>query len=211
MKRGLILMLMSLAVPMSAAFAVPGTLVALAGHQNWGSAIVRFPTGEMVFRAVTTQTYADGSAVLALDRSAEDCRAITMSITVAILNATLNAHEGIEGPFSGQLRVDMRPVHAIKFIAGVEAGDNDFHLTVSDINRHETLYADLESGNTVRFKLEPAPDAGRALYLRFSLAGSRAAMDRSLHLCLQYAVQSTPRDEDYFHSGPGQSADEEFF
>jgi hypothetical protein len=207
MKRGLILLIVSLAAPVSAAFAVPGTLLALHGHQSWGSAIVRFPTGETVFRAVTTQAYADGSAVLALDRSAEDCISITMSITVAILNATPNAHEGIDGPFSGQLRVDTRSIHEIEFIAGAEAGDNDFHLTVSDIGRQETLYGELESGNTVRFKLEPAGEIGRALYLRFSLAGSRAAMNRSLHLCLQNA----PRDEDYFHSGPRQRADEEFF
>jgi hypothetical protein len=82
----------------------------------------------------------------------------------------------------GFVRADERPIRMIKFNARLHEGDSVVYLEVTRVLGNGALFADLRRGRVVRFKLGTAR---QTYYVRFSLAGFSAAVDRTLDLCRQ--------------------------
>lgn len=199
------------AVGMAALWLACATGVALAevaslleDHGRWRSGI-SVDLDDSRFKAVSAAVVDEAVLLLTFDRFPGSCERLYASLHVSLPRPSAQSMVMLDD--IGYVRVDERPIHAIRFHARVREGESVVLLEITRVTGEEEFLAELRRGQTVRIKLGTA----RATYYAgFSLSGFSAAVDRTLALCRQNdrfarelapSRQPKPRgkeDSDYF-------------
>ncbi|MGE5792210.1 MAG: hypothetical protein ACM36B_05945 [Bacteroidota bacterium] len=162
-----------------AAAEVQGAWLLQEHGQHWTSRVSRDEL-EFRFSAVTTTVFEDARVVLAFDRFAGACETLYPSMSIRLPRPSPESVVMMDDV--GFVRADERPIRMIKFNARLHEGDSVVYLEVTRVLGNGALFADLRRGRVVRFKLGTAR---QTYYVRFSLDGFSAAVDRTLDLCRQ--------------------------
>jgi hypothetical protein len=204
--RGNIGMVRTLVFALSFLWVLPsfaGESSLIAQHKNWGSRVIKDGTSA-VFRAFTWYEDKSDRVILTLDRYPNDCDTVYARMNIALSKKLTDDFEVPNR--SGAMQVDEYPVHKISYTVSGKTGANIFFVTITDFENGDTLFAEIIKGQILRFKMPVAKDA---LYLRFSLLGSTAALTRTKDLCTGFAQENS--DERYFKGGGTARNDETDF
>ena len=169
-------------------------------HGDWHSML--FKTDEaLITRAFTIQIDDNGEfSTFNIDSPGIDCDIVLYSINV---NLSEIQQTTSESPILfGKFRVDREVVHNITYTLSVREGNDYITIWIKDWSAEASVLKEIMSGNTARFELMVDDNP---FYFRFSLKGSRSAMERQDNLC-----RKNSGDEQYFQDD-NQDSDADFF
>ena len=171
-------------------------------HGDWHSLLVSTPVGTFS-RAVTVRLDESGDLyTFNIDSPDFDCDTVRFTINV---NLNEMQYDEVESPvLFGKFRVDRNPVHELTYTASIEPGADFMTLTIQDWSRSDSILREIMSGDTARFKFKVGDDD---YYFRFSLKGSRSAIQRQDRICRDLMEGDAP----YFRDERREEDDEEFF
>jgi len=191
----------------------PSFLIAqMSTFGRWFTAEYYGPLGQKTFCALTYSEKNDGS-YFRVGFPKDNCNNLTVDIPLQF--ATPSSTNLTGGPFVAEVRIDSWPVRNMTYLVQFRQGDRFAYGSVQSIESPIDFLREIISGNTlrIRFLTLTANDA----YVRFSLSGSHAAVDRAFRACLAESV--TSQDDQYFfqpernprNSAPQIEPDRQYF
>jgi len=183
----------------STSFADDHHVDAAENHGDWHSLIVH--TGSFSFaRAITLRVDDEGEiSTFNIDSPVTDCSSVLFTVNI---NLSEIQDDDVESPtLFGKFRVDNRAIHDITYTLNIERGEDYISLIISDWSKSDSVLQEIMSGNTARFQFKID---GKAYYYRFSLKGSREAMERQDKICRQLS-----KDDDDFFNEPEEDEEDD--
>jgi len=190
------------ALMLSYAVVTEGAVNRKATHDDWQSALITTASGSYA-RAITFRMDDGGElTTFNLDSPTSDCNIVFYTV-----NINLNEIQGsdLESPvLFGKFRVDRYPVHDITFTINIDEGEDFMSIRIDEWSKQKTVLKEIMSGNTARFQFKVAE---KIYYYKFSLEGSREAMNRQDAICKEvgdddgdFFEESEDDDESYFRT-----------
>lgn len=169
-------------------------------HGDWLSLVVSTSSGSIA-RAITVRIDDHGEiSTFNVDSPAADCDVVVYSVNI---NLSEIQDESIESPkLFGKFRVDNFPVHDITYTLSADRGADYISLYISDWAKGDTVLKEILAGSVARFQFKIEDEA---YYYRFSLKGSRQAIERQDRICRELKEG----DEGYFDDS--QDDDDEVY
>jgi hypothetical protein len=160
-------------------------------HGDWLSLIINTSSGS-VARAITVRMDDQGEiSTFNIDSPAADCDSVAYSVNI---NLSEIQRESVKSPtLFGKFRVDNYPVHNITYTFSIDSGADYASLYIKGWSRGSAVLKEILSGNVARFQFKIENEA---YYYRFSLKGSRQAVERQDRICRQLKEG----DEGYFEN-----------
>ena len=151
-------------------------------HQKWETRVIQ-DGNTVVFRAHTEYSPRNDYIVLTLDRHAQQCSSLRMKMNIVLPKVAEN--DFASNALFGAMRIDDYPVRHLNYVISADRGDRVAIAKVTNFDREESLFAEIIKGQAVRFQLSVGDES---YYLRFSLLGSTAALNRTRDLCHRFAA-----------------------
>ncbi|HEX7386668.1 MAG TPA: hypothetical protein VF285_05230 [Castellaniella sp.] len=173
------------------------------GYWTSGVMIEKSNPQPLLFRSIVASNKDSTSLAFDIDPS---CSKVSLSL-IAYVQKGADA-SGLLNNGSFQARVDNKGIYGGRWLSSSnEMGDKLIFITLYPNNQAD-LIRDTRSGTTLRLKLTITGDSDGAVYLKFPLAGSNAAMLRSAELCLALQTRSpSPGSRNPRRSTPKSDAD----
>ena len=171
-------------------------------HGDWHSLVVNMPSAVFA-RAITMHVGNEGQiSTFNIDSPASNCSSVFFTVNI---NLSELQEQDIKSPtLFGKFRVDKQTVHDITYTLNIERGEDYISLYISDWSRKGSVLKEIMSGSTARFQFKI--DA-KSYYYRFSLQGSREALERQDQICRKFDQD----DEDYFNQPEEEDDDAVYF
>ena len=168
-------------------------------EEDWISLAVDTGNGYLA-RAITFEFNERGEiSTFNIDSPINKCDTVLFTVNI---NLSEIQEDDVASPtLFGKFRVDNREIHDITYTLNIERGDDYISLIISDWSKSDSVLEEIMSGKTARFQFKID---GKAYYYRFSLKGSREALERQDQICRQLSED----DGDYF-SEPEDDDDED--
>ena len=168
-------------------------------HGKWISGIASNGSSKMVRAASDLD---DKYALMLFVVDFPGCKDVEPKLIVIVQDGAEKA--GLLNSGSFQARVDDRKIISGKWFSSAnDMGDKAVFVTLIPDGKRDkyTLVRDIMKGKTLRVKLEIPQNETRSddFYIRFSLKGSSAAINRAAQLCKNGAIDS---DKEYFDHRP---------